>query len=79
MGQQQTVQPTWNWSPRRRAEQNRTKKKNVFEEIKDEIFQKLILKQKQKLHWLTEPEKSANLCALEGSHYTCYNFTVYVN
>lgn len=33
-------------------EQNKReqKKKNVFEEIKDEIFQKLILKQKQKLH-----------------------------
>lgn len=33
-------------------EQNKIeqKKKNVFEEIKDEIFQKLILKQKQKLH-----------------------------
>lgn len=32
-------------------EQNKIEqKKNVFEEIKDEIFQKLILKQKQKLH-----------------------------
>lgn len=50
----------------------------IFEEIMTGIFKNLILKTKTKSYIdLQIPEISKLQCF--RSHYTCYNFTVYVN